>query len=273
MEFMKINELRAQRFRLVGVLTFAALATACSASVGLPLGGHIQVSTGATVAAAPTATLKPAIATVPMTSPVVGIATAEDLQSQYVRVVQLLGPSVVQIETPNGLGSGIVFDSLGDIVTNAHVVESFTSFAVTYGSGSQVAATLVGVDVQQDLAVIRVAGSAGLTPAAFADSSQLQVGDIVMALGSPYGLQGSVTQGLVSALNRDIPESRRVTLTGLIQTSAAINPGNSGGALADLSGQVVGIPTLGAGGGSGIGFAIPSSNVVAVAQRLIRAGV
>jgi S1-C subfamily serine protease len=118
-----------------------------------------------------------------------------------------------------------------------------------------------------------------LKPATFGDSSKLVVGDIVLAVGSPLGLQGSVTEGIVSALGRDVPESTTVILKNVIQTSAEINPGNSGGALVDLAGEVVGIPTLAAldpqlgnSAAAGIGFAIPSNDVVAVARQLIAHG-
>jgi S1-C subfamily serine protease len=126
--------------------------------------------------------------------------------------------------------------------------------------------------------VIHVTGT-NLKPATFSDSSKLAVGDIVLAVGNPLALQGSVTEGIVSALARNIPESSTVTLPNVIQTSAAINPGNSGGALVDLAGQVVGVPTLAAldpefsnTPAAGIGFAIPSNDAVAVATQLIASG-
>jgi S1-C subfamily serine protease len=138
--------------------------------------------------------------------------------------------------------------------------------------------TLVGTYPAGDLAVIHVSGT-GLKPATFGDDTKLVVGDIVLAVGNPLGLQSSVTQGIVSALGRSVPESSTVTLPNVIQTSAEINPGNSGGALVDLAGDVVGIPTLAAldpefGGtpAAGIGFAIPSSVVVDVAGQLIASG-
>ncbi len=210
-------------------------------------------------------------ATVHTTSTTVALSptAVSDLQSQFVQVVKTVSPSIVQIDTAGGLGSGIVFDSQGDIVTNAHVVSGFTSFTVTTSTRTRYPATLVGTDPSHDLALIHVSAS-GLTPAVFGDSSSLQVGDVVLALGSPYGLHGSVTQGLVSGLGRQVAESRSVVLDGLIQTSAPINPGNSGGALVDLNGAVMGIPTLGAGAGDGVGFAIPSNNVVSVAEGLLQ---
>jgi S1-C subfamily serine protease len=208
--------------------------------------------------------------TVPAGAPVAISSTAiTNLQTQFVTVVKQVSPSIVQVQTPAGLGSGIVFDAQGDIVTNAHVVAGYTSFTVTTSTGAQYPATLVGTNPSQDLAVIHI-NATGLTPATFGDSSSLQVGDLVLALGSPYGLQGSVTQGLVSGLGRNIPESRSVTLQGMIQTSAPINPGNSGGALVDINGNVMGIPTLGTGAGDGVGFAISSNTVVSVANSLLK---
>jgi S1-C subfamily serine protease len=182
------------------------------------------------------------------------------------------------IETSSGLGSGIVYDAQGDIVTNNHVVAGSQVFQVVTSAGKQFVGTLVGAFPADDLAVIRVQAS-GLHPATMADSSQLQVGDIVMAIGNPLGLQSSVSQGIVSAVRIAIPEGGGVTLPSAIQTSAAINPGNSGGALINLNEQVVGIPTLAAtdpqlGGGAapGIGFAIPSNTVRLIADQLVKTG-
>jgi putative serine protease PepD len=200
------------------------------------------------------------------------------LQSEYVKLVQDVGPSVMLVETPVGLGSGIIFDAQGDIVTNNHVVAGSKSFLVVLSNGKQYPATLVGSYAPDDLAVIRIQAT-GLHPATFANSSNLQVGDIVMAIGNPLGLQSTVSQGIVSAMRTAIPEGNGVTLPSAIQTTAAINPGNSGGALIDLSEQVVGIPTLAAtdpqlGGGAapGIGFAIPSNTVTLIAKQLIANG-
>jgi len=200
------------------------------------------------------------------------------LQSEYVKLVQDVGPSVVLVQTPVGLGSGIIFDAQGDIVTNNHVVAGSTSFLVVLSNGKQYPATLVGSYAPDDLAVIRIQAS-GLRPATFANSSNLQVGDIVMAIGNPLGLQSSVSEGIVSAMRTAIPEGSGVTLPSAIQTTAAINPGNSGGALIDLNEQVVGIPTLAAtdpqlGGGAapGIGFAIPSNTITLIAKQLIANG-
>jgi S1-C subfamily serine protease/RsiW-degrading membrane proteinase PrsW (M82 family) len=200
------------------------------------------------------------------------------LQQRFVQVVKHVGPSVVLIQTDQGLGSGIVFDAKGDVVTNNHVVENAGSFQVTLANGRQYRAQLVGTFPADDLAVLHI-DAGGLRPAAFADSSSLQVGDVALAIGNPLGLQSSVTEGIVSALGRTVNEDNGVALPNVIQTSAAINPGNSGGALVNLQGQVIGIPTLAATdpqlGGSaapGIGFAIPSSTVRGIAGQLIGQG-
>jgi S1-C subfamily serine protease len=209
-------------------------------------------------------------------SPTVASA-ALALQEEFVRTIDRVGPSVVVIETANGLGSGVVFDAKGDIVTNAHVVAGNSSFAVTLADGQRLDGTLVGTFPGDDLAVIRVVGS-NLHPATFGDASKLAVGDIVLAAGNPLGLQSSVTEGIVSALGRTVSEPGGAALPNVIQTSAAINPGNSGGALVDLAGSVVGIPTLAAldpqlgGAAPGIGFAIPSNVAVDIAGQLISYG-
>jgi putative serine protease PepD len=200
------------------------------------------------------------------------------LQQQFVQVVKQVGPAVVLIQTSEGLGSGIIFDAQGDIVTNYHVVAGASSFQVVLANGKQYTAQLVGSFPPDDLAVLHI-NATGLQPATFADSSQLAVGDIALAIGNPLGLQSSVTQGIVSALNRTVNEDTGVVLPNVIQTSAEINPGNSGGALVNLQGQVIGIPTLAAtdpqlGGGQapGIGFAIPSDTVKDIATQLVTQG-
>jgi putative serine protease PepD len=205
--------------------------------------------------------------------PVGGFAT----QGAVVRVVRSVSPSVVQIQDRTGLGSGIVFDKAGDIVTNNHVVTGATSFTVTTFGGKQYPAKLVGSFPADDLAVIRVRG-AQLKPATFGNSAQLTAGDTAIAIGNPLGLRSSVTDGIVSGFRQAVAESPSVTLPSLIQTSAPINPGNSGGALVDLQGRVIGIPTLTAtnpeigGSAPGIGFAIPSDLVRDIAGQIVRYG-
>lgn len=194
-------------------------------------------------------------------------------------------PSIVQITTGNGLGSGIVYDTSGHIITNAHVVGGSNHFEVTLANGGTPrTATLVNSFKLGDLAVIKVDDPTGLKPAVFGDSTRLRVGEIVMAMGNPLGLSGSVTEGIISALGRTVTEpmgenSPGATISGAIQTSAPINPGNSGGALVNLRGEVVGVPTLtavnpelGNAQAPGIGFAIPANIVKDVATQIIRDG-
>jgi putative serine protease PepD len=213
------------------------------------------------------------ISSVPVASP----DEATSLQQRFVSIVKAVSPEVVQIRTALALGSGVVFDARGDVVTNAHVVANATRFVVTLASGDSHPATLVGRDAGMDLAVIRITG-ARPRPASFANSAPVEVGDLTLAIGNPLGLRSSVTEGIVSAVGRSVPETDSVTLSSVIQTSAAINPGNSGGALVDLSGQVIGIPTLSAldpemgAEAPGIGFAIDSNTVRQVADTLVRSG-
>jgi putative serine protease PepD len=209
---------------------------------------------------------------------------ANGLEAQYEQVIRTVLPSVVEIRSSTGLGSGVVYNDKGDIVTNAHVVGADRTFQVlSSGSAGPQPATLVGSFPANDLAVIRVTGAQSLKPATFGDSSAVRVGQIVLAMGNPLGLQATVTNGIVSATGRTVTESSTpgspgATLPDVIQTSAPINPGNSGGALVDLNHTVVGIPTLAAvdpqGGAAapGIGFAIPSNQVKRIADQLVATG-
>jgi putative serine protease PepD len=216
-------------------------------------------------------------AATPPTMTVQAAGGAQSLQSAFESVVRTVSPQVVQITTPAGLGSGIVFDGNRDIVTNAHVVGTAKNVVVTVSTGKTYQAKVVGTFVPDDLALVRV-NSGTLPPAAtFADSSKLAVGEIVLAIGNPLGLTSSVTQGIISALGRTQTEDTGATLQNTVQTSAAINPGNSGGALVDLNGQVVGMNTLAAGspaGGlaPGIGFAIPSNTIKDIAGQIAAHG-
>ena len=170
-------------------------------------------------------------------------------------------------------GSGFVYDSAGHIVTNNHVIANASKISVTFSDGSKYSATVVGADPSSDLAVLKVnAPSSKLHPLSLGDSGKLAVGDGVVAIGSPFGLEETVTTGIVSALNRDISSTNNFTISGVIQTDAAINHGNSGGPLLNMSGQVVGINTQiesDSGGNEGVGFAVPSSTISSVASKLI----
>jgi putative serine protease PepD len=199
-------------------------------------------------------------------------------------------PSVVVIEATGqaggASGSGVVMDTDGNIVTNAHVVEAVRNpdITVTFSDGTEAEATIVGVDVSSDLAVIKVSGVSDLKPATFADSSALQIGQAVLAVGAPLGLSGTVTQGIVSAVQRPVRTSSedgsQSTVIDAIQTDAAINPGNSGGPLVNLAGEVVGINSAiatvggsaGESGNIGVGFSIPSDDVTNIADQLVATG-
>ena len=208
---------------------------------------------------------------------------ASALQEQYQEVITTVLPSVVQINTETGTGSGVVYDSNGDIVTNAHVVGDATTVKVFPATGgATLQAKVLGTFTADDLAVIRVTSGAGsLSKATFGNSTNIAAGEIVLAMGNPLGLTGSVTQGIISATGRTVSEASAsgggsVTLADTLQTSAAINGGNSGGALVNLAGQVIGIPTAAArdpeaGAAPGIGFAMGVERAVELliqAQRV-----
>jgi putative serine protease PepD len=178
--------------------------------------------------------------------------------------------------TAQAQGSGFVYDSSGHVITNAHVVDGAQSAKVRFADGKSYDATVVGVDASTDLAVLKVeAPSSALHPLELADSSQAAVGDVVVAIGSPFGLENSVTAGIVSALGRSMKAPNGYTITGSIQTDAAINHGNSGGPLLDLDGKVVGVNAQiesESGGNDGVGFAIPSSTVKSIVTQILEDG-
>lgn len=254
---------RASRLRLGLALAAMAIALVGGAGIVAAITGTFPRSASAPARTTTTAPVTPTL--------------AQALQSEYAAVISTVSPSVVVIETSSGLGSGVIFDTKGDIVTNAHVVDGSKTFKVTLANGAELPGKLVGTFTGDDLAVIKVDGT-NLQPATFADSSKLVVGDIVLAVGNPLGLQSSVTQGIVSAVGRTVAEPNGAALPNAIQTSADINPGNSGGALADINGDVVGIPTLAAvdqqigGSAPGIGFAISSNTATDIANQLITDG-
>jgi putative serine protease PepD len=200
-------------------------------------------------------------------------------------VAAAVQPAVVDITTTEGEGSGVVISADGNILTNNHVLQGVqgNTVNVTFNNGKKTKATIVGTDPAGDLAVIKAQDASGLTVAKFGNSDDVQVGDTVLALGSPLGLQGSVTAGIVSALHRTIDEgpqsgNTQRSVGDAIQTDAAINPGNSGGALVNLAGEVIGINTAiatsgqGASGNIGVGFAISSNVAKSTADQLLKGG-
>jgi putative serine protease PepD len=210
-----------------------------------------------------------------------GTATTGSLAA----VAAAVQPSVVSITVRAGgqaaEGSGVIVRSDGLILTSNHVVADAAQggrITVAFGDGATATASIVGTDAAADLAVIRAQGVSGLQAATLGDSDALQVGDTVLAIGSPLGLEGSVTAGIVSALHRslDVGEGGRsaVTIGDAVQTDAAINPGNSGGPLVDTSGRVVGISTAIASvsqqsGNIGLGFAIPIDQAKQLVAQLV----
>ena len=204
---------------------------------------------------------------------------SESSASDAKAVARAVLPAVVELQVSSAgqqaTGSGVVLRSDGYILTNAHVVEGATRITVTLQSGERVDAELVGSDATDDLAVVRVAKT-GLQAATVGRSASLAVGQRVIAVGSSFGLEGSVTEGIVSALHRVVltggPGQDSSDLIDAIQTDAAINPGNSGGALADDRGRVIGITTAiesSSGANAGVGFAVPIDRAVQVADQLI----
>jgi putative serine protease PepD len=179
-------------------------------------------------------------------------------------------------QSGQALGSGFVYDSAGHIVTNAHVVEGANTISVRFWNGASYKATVVGTDPSTDLAVLKVSAPATiLHPLALGDSGGVQVGQGVVAIGSPFGLEETVTSGIVSALHREMTAPNNFTIPDSIQTDAAINHGNSGGPLLDLTGKVIGVNSQiesDSGGNDGVGFAVPSNTVRSIASQLISSG-
>ncbi len=212
-------------------------------------------------------------------------SSAATLEQSVVAAIQKVQPAVVEItvQTANGtaLGSGSIITSDGYILTNDHVVQNGQSYQVTTSAGNY-AATVRGTDPADDLAVLKINAPKALPTITFADSSKAQVGQFVIAVGNPLGVGQSASFGIISALNRSVseaPNGPANIIPNAIQTSAPINPGNSGGALIDLSGNLVGIPTLGAldpefgnTPANGIGYAIPSNHAQFIANQIIKDG-
>ncbi len=170
-------------------------------------------------------------------------------------------------------GSGFVIDDQGHVLTNQHVVDNAQSVTVRFPDGDEIGAKVVGADASSDVAVLELDSvPSGVTPVELGSSESLEIGDLVVAIGSPFGLEGTVTSGIVSALHRELTAPDGFTIDGAIQTDAAINPGNSGGPLLDGQGRVVGINSQiasSSGGNEGIGYAVPIETAKEVADALI----
>ena len=216
-------------------------------------------------------------------TPTPSTQASADQDALRVSVIEKFRPSVVQINvtTQNGqgsLGSGTIIDSRGYIVTNDHVVTGARSLQVELFDGTKLPAQVTGLDPLDDLAVVKITPPQHMAIARLGDSSQLRVGQTVLAIGSPLGVTQTVTGGIVSALGRNVPEGEGSVIFNAIQMDAAINPGNSGGALVDLQGDLVGIPTLTIVNpsfntpASGLGFSIPANRAEFIVPQLIQSG-
>jgi serine protease Do len=231
-----------------------------------------------------------ALASAQAATTTINIAPGADTQSQILEsVYQKVNPSVVEVVNlaqsarastagalPQGEGSGFVWDMQGHIVTNDHVVSGADKLQVVFADGTQVDAKLVGTDPNGDIAVIQVDPTlVNLAPVAVGNMSQVKVGETAIAIGNPFGFQGTMTRGIVSALGRTIPSQTTYSIPEAIQTDAAINPGNSGGPLLNEQGQVIGVNDQiqsASGSNSGVGFAIPISIVQRIVPSLIQNG-
>ncbi len=231
----------------------------------------------------------PTLAPVATPAPIAASLSATDLERQMAAVYREAGPSVVNIVSRSisydfffnpvprqGSGSGFFYDRLGHIVTNYHVIADANEVQVTLADGRSLPAQLVGSDPSNDLAVIRVDLPASeIRPLPIGDSTQVYVGQFVLAIGNPFGLERTMTFGIVSALGRVIESPNQRFIGEVIQSDVAINPGNSGGPLLDLNGQVIGVNSAilsPSGANAGIGFAISARTVQRVVPVLIREG-
>ncbi len=256
-----------------GAILLFSLVLAIIFAVGLFAGLQFAGSTNS-----PATTSKSAVST-PVTSSSTS-SSASTIEAQQEAAIAKIEPAVVELDvtTTQGeqIGSGVIIDTKGDIVTNYHIVNGENSITVVLYNGNKVQAQLVGTNSSDDLAVVHIQPFAHMTVAQIGDSSKLVVGQEVLAIGNPLGITETATKGIVSALNRNVTESTGTTISNAIQMDAAVNPGNSGGALINLQGQLIGIPTLTAintetnTAANGVSFAIPSNLAKTVLQQILQ---
>jgi len=246
----------------------AALAGTLAIGAGAGIAAYAAVATGPstkTIVRQVTVSAQPAV-----NGP--GLSVSDIYRNANQGVVEI----TVNVPGGQAQGSGWVYDAKGDIVTNDHVIDQATSISVAFPDGSTSSAHLVGSDPSTDLAVIKVnAPSSKLHPLTLGDSSQLSVGDAVVAIGAPFGLSETVTSGIVSALHRDMTSPNGFAISNSIQTDAAVNHGNSGGPLLDASGHVIGVNTQiksDSGGNEGVAFAVPSNTIKNVVSQILQTG-
>ena len=266
---------KSLRMLLFAGLMIPALTLACSMFVPLAAQSPAQP-------AQPTLGIQPAPSLEPIKLPEVVL----DQQTALIALYQKVNPSVVNITiyglqsgqvVPLGQGSGFVYDNEGHIVTNSHVVQEADEVEVTFSDGLIREGKVVGVDLDSDLAVVKVENMPAVAPLPLANMDEVLVGMSVVAIGNPFGLEGTLTLGIVSAVGRTIPSLTQFSIPKAIQTDAAINPGNSGGPLLNLKGEVIGVNAQIETGGtsranSGVGFAIPVSLVERVVPSVIKDG-
>lgn len=273
---MKQRPKTVVRNRILLLFLVLAISLGCSITSpfrGIPAGDTTEPATTNTIIATPTQLPLP--------------ADVADEQALLVNLYKRANPAVVNITiyggqggqiAPLGQGSGFVYDEDGRIVTNDHVVEGAEQVEVTFSDGTIREAEVIGQDPNSDLAVVKVDQlPAGIAPLPLGDLNELAVGQTIIAIGNPFGLDGTLTRGIVSALGRTIPALTPFSIPQAIQTDAAINPGNSGGPLLDLHGDVIGVNAQIETGGtsrsnSGVGFAIPVNVVKRVVPVLIKEG-
>jgi S1-C subfamily serine protease len=288
--------MRGVRYLILSVLLIGALGlAACSAALpaAFSLAGTLTTNR-------PAAAVETGLAVnSPVERPAALALAASDLEGRLTEIYNSTNPAVVNIRVlaqrtgsmggqapvAQGEGSGFVWDSQGHIVTNNHVVDGAQRVTVTFADGTAIPATVVGTDPESDLAVVKVnPGAVKLQPISVGDSTSVKVGQFVVAIGNPFGLEGSMSFGIVSALGRSLPASGESAVTSqgpsytipdIIQTDAPVNPGNSGGVLLDLAGNLIGVPSAiesPVRGSAGVGFAIPSAIVKQVVPELIQSG-
>jgi S1-C subfamily serine protease len=264
------------RLTLVIVLSVAVAGGLAGVAVGLALDRDSAAAASTVVEAASTSSASSSGLTPEQIyrKAAPGVVVITDKQTETVPATATSPARMQQVEA---LGSGFVIDTKGDIVTNDHVVQGSTHIRVGFSSGTTYSATVVGGDPSTDVAVVRVnAPRSALTPLTFANSGAIAIGDAAYAIGNPFGLDRTLTAGIVSATGRDIQAPNGLAIPNAIQTDAAINHGNSGGPLLDSLGRVVGIASQIEGGtvdaNVGVGFAVPSNTARAVANQLIATG-
>lgn len=280
----------AQRPKRVGKFVAAAVAAAVLAGGGIAVGTQVGGDHSPAVEPEPVAVRvdqpatelsEPAVAEPVQAAPPL-VDTPGPIEAgsgePVADVARAVAPAVVRIDTGGGTGSGIIYDSTGLIITNAHVVGDFEDVSVQLADGRRVDGVVLGADPKVDIAVVQIDASIEFDVAIFAPTNTVEVGQLAVAIGSPFGLEQSVTAGIISAVNRAITNTNASdgssTTVEMLQTDAPINPGNSGGALADRQGRVVGINTSirtdgTTNGNLGVGFAVPSDTAILIANRIV----